>query len=103
MIAGTDAEAGAQVELFTSLRRTHLWSTAVEQIKELILSGRLTPGTRLPGERELCLQLGISRVSLREAIRVLEHSGHLEVKPGRGTYVRDAAEPSGERLATWLR
>lgn len=103
MIAHLHIEDGANVEIFTSLRRTHLWSTAVEQIKELILSGRLTPGTRLPGERELCQQLGISRVSLREAIRVLEHSGHLEVKPGRGTYVRDASHPSGERLAVWLR
>jgi GntR family transcriptional repressor for pyruvate dehydrogenase complex len=103
MIARVQVEDGANVELFTSLRRTHLWSTAVEQIKELIATGRLTPGTRLPGERELCQQLGISRVSLREAIRVLEHSGHLEVKPGRGTFVRDSSLPSSERLSTWLR
>ncbi len=89
--------------LFTNVRREHLWSTAVDQIRELIESGRLPVGTRLPAERALCQQLGISRVSLREAIRVLESTGYLEVKPGRGTFVRDPSALHRESLAAWLR
>ncbi|MCC6790962.1 MAG: FadR family transcriptional regulator [Thermomicrobiales bacterium] len=89
------------VELFSSVRRAHLWSSAVDQIRDLIESGRLPAGSRLPGERELCQQLGISRVSLREAIRVLESHGFVEVRPGRGTYAR-LPEPD-RSLETWLR
>lgn len=92
-----------EVALFTSLRREHLWSTAVAQIRELIASGRLPGGARLPGERELCQQLGISRVSLREAIRVLEQTGYLDVKPGRGTFVRAPSISERAPLASWLR
>ncbi|MGH2532768.1 MAG: FadR/GntR family transcriptional regulator [Thermomicrobiales bacterium] len=96
-------EETVDASLFTSVRRARLWSSAVEQIRALIDDGRLPIGTRLPGERELCQQLGISRVSLREAIRVLESTGHLEVRPGRGTFVRDPSEPARGPLAAWLR
>lgn len=91
------------VELFTSVRRAHLWSTAVDQIRALIESGRLPAGARLPGERELCQQLGISRVSLREAIRVLESTGYLDVRPGRGSFARIPAATPERSLAIWLR
>lgn len=94
---------GVAPGMFASVRREHLWSSAAEQIRALIEAGKLPAGTRLPGERDLCQQLGISRVSLREAIRVLESTGYLEVRPGRGTFVRDPAELHRESLATWLR
>lgn len=89
---------------FRNVPRANLWSTAVEQIRDLIDSGRLAPGDRLPGERELCQHLGISRVSLREAIRVLESAGYLAVKPGRGTFVLSPPAPvEADPLAAWLR
>lgn len=94
---------GPPEQLFASVRRDHLWSSAAEQIRNLIESGRLPAGTRLPGERDLCQQFGISRVSLREAIRALESAGYVEVKPGRGTFVRDPAMLHRESLASWLR
>ncbi len=94
---------GVAAGMFASVRREHVWSSAAEQIRALIEAGKLPAGTRLPGERDLCQQLGISRVSLREAIRVLESAGYLEVRPGRGTFVRDPAELHRETLATWLR
>jgi GntR family transcriptional regulator, transcriptional repressor for pyruvate dehydrogenase complex len=97
-------EARGAPSPFSSLPRANLWSTAVEQIRGLVDSGRLAPGDRLPGERDLCLQLGISRVSLREAIRVLESAGYLAVKPGRGTFVLAPPAPAAaDPLAAWLR
>ncbi|KUL52848.1 FadR/GntR family transcriptional regulator [Streptomyces sp. NRRL S-1521] len=60
---------------------------AIEQIKALIGEGRLEPGQRLPTERELAAQLGISRSSMREAIRALTVMGVLEARHGSGIYV----------------
>ncbi len=71
------------------LEQERLSTTAVERIKAFILEGKLAPGSRLPGERELCERLGVSRSSLREALRVLEVMGMIEIRPRSGTYVKD--------------
>jgi GntR family transcriptional regulator, transcriptional repressor for pyruvate dehydrogenase complex len=60
---------------------------AIEKIKEMILSGRLRPGDRLPKEADLAAQLGLSRNSLREAVRALSLIRVLNVRQGDGTYV----------------
>jgi GntR family transcriptional repressor for pyruvate dehydrogenase complex len=60
---------------------------AIERIRELIASGQWGPGTRLPRETDLARQLGISRNSLREAVRALSLTRVLEVRQGDGTYV----------------
>jgi GntR family transcriptional regulator, transcriptional repressor for pyruvate dehydrogenase complex len=70
--------------------RTRLHESIVEQIIEGIRSGKLPPGSVLPSERLLAAQLAVSRGSIREAIRVLEHVGVLEVRTGSGTYVTEA-------------
>lgn len=67
--------------------RARLSTAVTDQVLEGIRSGAFPPGTALPSERTLAAQLGISRPSLREAIRVLEHAGVLEVRTGSGTYV----------------
>jgi len=59
----------------------------IGEIKRLILSGRLGPGDRLPIEKDLAVQLGVSRGSLREGVRALVHLGVLETRQGDGTYV----------------
>jgi GntR family transcriptional repressor for pyruvate dehydrogenase complex len=69
---------------------------AIEQIGELIASGEWGPGTRLPREADLAVQLGLSRNSLREAVRALSLARVLEVRQGDGTYV-SSLEP-GELL-----
>lgn len=66
---------------------------AIERIRALVVSGTLEPGERLPPEPELATQLGISRGSLREAVRVLTHARVLDVRRGDGTYVT-SLEPS---------
>lgn len=101
--AAARAKTAGGAELFSSVPRRHLWSTTVEQIRELITSGRLVVGAQLPGERELCQQLAISRVSLREAIRVLESMGYVDVRPGRGTFVRSVAPGAEASMVGWLR
>ncbi|QEV17204.1 FadR/GntR family transcriptional regulator [Streptomyces alboniger] len=60
---------------------------AIEKIKEMIVSGVLRPGDRLPKESELAAGLGLSRNSLREAVRALSLMRILDVRQGDGTYV----------------
>ncbi|MFF2390830.1 FadR/GntR family transcriptional regulator [Agromyces sp. NPDC058104] len=60
---------------------------AILRIKEMILSGELAPGDRLPPEKELSERLGLSRSSLREAVKALEVIRVLDVRRGDGTYV----------------
>ena len=60
---------------------------AIDKIQKLIMSGSWGPGDRLPKESELAAQLGLSRNSLREAVRALSQLRVLEVRQGDGTYV----------------
>ncbi|HEY0693276.1 MAG TPA: FadR/GntR family transcriptional regulator [Kribbella sp.] len=60
---------------------------AIEKIKAMIVSGELRPGDRLPKESDLAAQLGLSRNSLREAVRALSLVRILDVRQGDGTYV----------------
>ena len=60
---------------------------AILKIKEMILDGELVPGDRLPPEKELSERLGLSRSSMREAIKALEVIRVLDVRQGDGTYV----------------
>ncbi|MBO0899276.1 FadR family transcriptional regulator [Cellulomonas sp. zg-ZUI222] len=61
----------------------------VEDVQRLILDGVLRPGDRLPAEKELAAELGVSRGSLREGVRALVVLGILEARHGDGTYVTD--------------
>jgi DNA-binding FadR family transcriptional regulator len=60
---------------------------AIEKIKAMIVAGELRPGDRLPKEADLAAQLGLSRNSLREAVRALSLVRILDVRQGDGTYV----------------
>jgi GntR family transcriptional regulator, transcriptional repressor for pyruvate dehydrogenase complex len=66
---------------------TRATDQAITKIKELISSGEFTAGARIPTERELTLRFGVSRSSLREAVRALTLVGVLEPRVGDGTYV----------------
>ncbi len=84
------------------ITKSRLSEAAVEQIKELILSQKKEPGSKLLSERELASQLQISRASVREALRMLEIMGLVEVKPGKGTYVKGLSGDLSSPLPTWL-
>ncbi len=60
---------------------------AIHEIRQLIVTGQVLPGDRLPSEKELSMQLGLSRSSLREAVRALVLLRVLDVRHGDGTYV----------------
>lgn len=60
----------------------------LEKIKEMIVSGALKPGARLPSERELSSKLEVGRASVKEAFRILEILGLIEVKHGDGSFLK---------------
>jgi GntR family transcriptional repressor for pyruvate dehydrogenase complex len=84
--------AGASVPVLPSVRqvtaRVYLRQDAAAELRRYILAANLAPGDKLPSERELCAQLGLSRTSVREAMRFLEHEGLLEIRQGRPAVVR---------------
>jgi GntR family transcriptional repressor for pyruvate dehydrogenase complex len=66
---------------------------AIEKIKSMIVSGALRAGDRLPREADLAVELGLSRSSLREAVRALALVNILDVRQGDGTYVTSLQVP----------
>lgn len=72
---------------FKKIKKESTLEVIVQQIKDQIKKGILKPGEKLPSERKLADQLGVSRASVREAIQALAFSGYLEVIQGKGTYI----------------
>jgi GntR family transcriptional activator of glc operon len=90
--------------MLRTLQPQRLSDGVVTQLLDEIRGGRLKQGQKLPSERDLSEQLGVSRVSVREGLRMLELLEVIEVKQGRGAFVvsRDV-RPSGRLLRHWLR
>ena len=74
------------------------YQLVADRIRALIETEQIAPGARLPAERDLALQLGVSRPSLREALIALEIDGRVEIRGGSGVYV--TAAPQQGYLAT---
>jgi GntR family transcriptional regulator len=68
-----------------------LYLTVVKQLAAEIAQGRVAPGDRLPGERELCLHFNVSRVTIRRALSELRERGLIEAEGGRGWFVTSVA------------
>ncbi|WP_028648156.1 FadR/GntR family transcriptional regulator [Nocardiopsis sp. CNT312] len=73
--------------VFRAVERSRVYSSVADQILAGVRSGAFPVGAPLPAERVLAEQFEIGRGSVREAIRVLEHAGVLDVRVGSGTYV----------------
>ena len=71
-----------------------LYRQIAEQVRLLMVSGEFALGSRLPAERDLAVQLGVSRPSVREALIALEVEGMIEVRTGSGIYVQRIDPPS---------
>ena len=72
-----------------SIEPQRLYRQIADQLRQLISKGEYAVGARLPAERELAAQLGVSRPSVREALIALEVEGWVEVRTGSGVYVQE--------------
>jgi GntR family transcriptional repressor for pyruvate dehydrogenase complex len=75
-------------QLFDEVKRLSIAETIVQQVKQLILQGKLKAGQQLPSERLLAEQLGVGRSSVREATSALLALGIVEIRPGEGVFIR---------------
>lgn len=109
-MAGSGAKAGAgketefpaaEAELFGKISVGRMSEVIVEKIRELMREGQLKPGDRLPPERDLCERFGVSRVTMREALRLLESAGLVDIRVGGrgGAFV---TAPSSNRVGEGL-
>jgi GntR family transcriptional regulator, transcriptional repressor for pyruvate dehydrogenase complex len=91
----------AEPQLFNRVSVGRISEIIVEQIRLLMRQGQLRPGDRLPPERDLCERFGVSRVTVREALRMLESSGLVEIRVGArgGAFV---TAPSSDRVGEGL-
>ena len=79
--------------MFRKIDHIRTAEAACQQIEDLILRGVLCSGDRLPAERELALEMDVSRPVLREALKTLEDRGLLSSRQGGGTYIADVIGP----------
>lgn len=77
-----------------SIEPQRLYRQIADQLRQLITTGEFAVGARLPAERDLAKQLGVSRPSVREALIALEVEGWVEVRTGSGVYVLDRSTTS---------
>src|SRR5690348_9956766 len=78
-----------------TVESSRLYRQIAEQLRGLIAQGEFAAGTRLPAERDLARQLGVSRPSVREALIALEVEGWVEVRIGSGIYVQPPRQRNG--------
>lgn len=71
------------------IQRISIADAVAESIKDLICSGKCQVGQKLPTEAKLCEELRVSRTSVREAFRLLQAQGYVEIRPGKGAFVAD--------------
>ncbi len=77
--------------MFRPVKTKKVYEEIVEQIKKLIVDGKLQPGDKLLSERELSEKLNVSRTSVREAFSALEMMGVIAIRPGEGSFVRQVS------------
>ena len=82
--------------MYSTIRSARLYEQITEQIQNRIIAGQLRPGDKLPPERELAEQFGVSRTAVREAVMALHEKGLLEVRPGKGTFISNITDSTSE-------
>ena len=71
------------------IKKSRLYEKVISQILNMVKNGELKAGDRLPTERDLAIQLHVSRTAIRAALRSMEFMGLIESKVGGGTYIRE--------------
>lgn len=84
------------------IKRVPIVQQVEEKIRQLIESGQYGPGEKLPAEMDLCQRLGVGRGTIREAFRLLQARGYVEIKPGRGAFVAERLPGEDGGAVEWL-
>jgi GntR family transcriptional repressor for pyruvate dehydrogenase complex len=85
------------------IRKVRLSESVIDAIKEMIAEDNFAPGDKFYSENELTKRLQVSRSSIREAIRILEVTGQVSVRQGKGIYIADNNETKFEPFINWLK
>jgi GntR family transcriptional repressor for pyruvate dehydrogenase complex len=95
-LANSDSGAYSLANMVRTVTSLTLTQAVAEHLRNLIHRGEVGPGDRLPAERELAEQLGVARISLREALKILQGDGYVQVRRGAlgGTYVTELQQPA---------
>ena len=96
------AERSVEAVRIRPIRKTRAYEEIVRQLQSLIAQGQLKPGDRLMTERELAGQFRVSRVTVRQALSVLQAMGLVESRVGNGTFARTNGAPTVTVLAPML-
>lgn len=80
--------------LFKTHKKQSTVDVVIESIRQLLVAKKLVPGQRIPSENEICEGLGVSRGSVREAMKILAAFGVVEIKVGDGTYIPPEPRPA---------
>lgn len=76
-----------KTNIFQQIKKVRVSESVVDQIISFVETEQLKPGDHLPSERELVSSLGVARASIREALRILEYQGIIQVQPGKGAVI----------------
>ena len=85
------------------MRRSRLSEQVVEEINRMIREEGFGNGDKFYSENELTKKLDVSRASIREAVRILEISGRVTVRQGKGIFVQNKLEQGMDSFASWLK
>lgn len=85
------------------LKKTRISEQVAEEILRIIAEENLKPGDRFHSEQQLCAMLGVSRSSIREALRSLETTGWITVRQGKGIFIASTDAHENEGFLDWLK
>jgi len=85
------------------IKKIRLSESVIAVIKEMIVDEKFQPGDKFYSENELTKKLQVSRSSIREALRMLEVTGQVSVKQGKGIFILDASGEQFKAFSTWLK
>ena len=84
------------------VKKTPIVEQVIDKIRSSIIKGTFEEGSKLPSEQTLCKSLNVSRSTLREAYKVLQTMGYVELKPGRGAFVLSATANATMDVRDWF-
>lgn len=84
----------SQRRTFRSINQRSVVEQIIDTFKDLLMHGDLKAGQRLPSEQQLAAELGVGRSALREAMKVMQALGVVDIRQGDGTYIVSGASPS---------